>query len=312
MANRVFIIPRRMDFSGMCVQVLDLFPNTSQKNSNLDGQGQTHYLGPCLDYPGTTTTRGDSYAGGSLNTLLATVPDAVANMDTTGGGDDVDATPTATFGLAAYIRDRVQSGVPGGAGASITVANANLMANAIKARVDAGSALTLAGINTALQTVTALTELRSDTTGSICFGQVSDILRILAGEIYCCPRYTIVATQAHAWQTLAQRLVLVAAQLTNVTGLTFQPSGNFLSSTMSGYRYLPLLARTGEMNGSIVAGYLSKYGQEMTFLNPAFAYAAADVTDEHLRAYDIAGVAIPSTGIKEGVRVYDSTGNCLL
>ena len=311
MANRVFIIPRRLDFSGMNVQVLDLYPNSSQRNSELDGQGQTHYFGPSLDYPGETLRMGDSYAGGSTNTQLVAA-DAVANMDTTGGGDDVDATPTACFGLAAYLRDRVQSGAPGGAGASLAFADANNMAAAVKALVDTGGALTLAGINTALQTIVGATELRSDATGSICFGQVTDVLRILAGEVYACPRYTIVATQAHAWRTLAQRLVLVAAQLTDQTGLTFQPSGNFITNTMSGYRDLPLLALTGAMSGSMVAGQLAHYAQPMTFFNPNFAYATADVTDDHLRAYDIAGVAIPATGIKEGVRVYDSTGNCLL
>ena len=311
MANRVFIIPRRLDFVGMNIQVLDLTPNTSQRNSELDGWGQTHYLGPCLDYPTETLRMGDSYAGGSTNTLLVAA-DAVTNMDTTGGGMNVDATPTACFGLSAYIRDRVQSGAPGGGGASITVGNANGMATAIKARVDAGLSLDLAGINTALQTVTAATELRSDATGSICFGQVAEVLRILAGEVYLCPRYTIVATQAHAWRTLTQRLVLTAAQLTNVTGLTFQSSGRFLTNLESGYRDLPLLARTTGMDVSITIGLLSHYAQEMTFTNPAFAYAAADVTAEHPRAYDIAAVAIPDTGIKEGVRVYDTLGNCLL
>ena len=51
---RVFIVPLRTDFEGMSVQVLDLKPNTSLKNNNLEGVGETHYVPPGIDTFGAT------------------------------------------------------------------------------------------------------------------------------------------------------------------------------------------------------------------------------------------------------------------
>ena len=103
---RSFVIPVRSDCPGAGLQVQDLVPNTSSKNSIYDGPGQTFYLHGA-DFPGATTVIGDAYASGSRMTVLVAGDDA-SLQDTTGGGNNVRATAAAQFGLAAYLRERVQ------------------------------------------------------------------------------------------------------------------------------------------------------------------------------------------------------------
>lgn len=305
MAYRLFIIPRRTDFPGMNVQILDLRPNTSQKSGTLDGQGQTCYMPPGIDGGGTTVTNGDAYVSGSLNTDLLSNP--VAD-DTTGGGNDVVATQLATFGLAAYIRERVQ---PGGVllatHAPATFAEANAMALAVLALIPAGDFSTVA-INAALSTVVAGTDLDGWNGFSRSFGTREYILRILSGEIYRSPRFIIVGNVANQFLTEAARDVLVAAQdVVNNGGTTFASKGAFLTSDESGYRNIPMFAYTEQIIISAFAGNLRKYQDFMTFTNPAFAYAAADVTPWKPLAYWVndAGVAttIPTTGLAKGCSV---------
>jgi hypothetical protein len=304
MANRIFVIPRRTDFPGLNIAIWDLWPNNPQKNNNLDGSGQTFYMGSCLDLPGSTTRNGDAYVSGSTNTSLVAA-DAVTNMDTTGGGANVDATQTACFGLGAYIRERCMDGVTS---ATLSVANAMTMAASIRTAADGGAALTNTAIDALLNAVVAGTRIDAN----FSFGTVEDVLRILSGEVYVSPRYVITATNAHAWRTDAQRNTLVAAQITGITGLTFVSHGSFLTTSENGYRGRPILARTGEANVSMAEGHLHFWSHSRTFTNPAFAYAAADVTWDHPRASDLAGNAIPSSGAGEGLRVYLNTGTCLL
>jgi hypothetical protein len=312
MANRIFIIPRRTDFPGMNIAVWDLWPNNPQKNNELDGEGQTCYLGSCLDLPGATVRNGDAYMSGSTNTLMIQNIDAAVAMDTTGLGNDVTATSTACFGLSAYLRERVKDGV---GKTPLSIANAMRMANAIRTAAEAGGALTVAAIDVLLGAIRLGTAL--NTNGS--FGTVEDVLRILSGEVYRSPRYVILAdNKVNFWLPLAHRNFLVAAQLTGTTGLTFSSHGGFLTSLEAGYRGRPVLARTGHANLSMADGTLHAYSHAMTFLNPSFAYAAADVTADRPRASDIAGNAIPATGVHFGVRGYLHTnqaataGTCLL
>lgn len=308
MAYRIFILPRRTDFPGMNVQILDLTPNSSQKNNNLDGQGQTCYMPPGLDGPAATDTNGDAYVSGSLNTALLSNP--VAD-DTTGGGNDVVATQVATFGLAAYIRERVQ---PGGVllatHAPCTFAEANVMALALQGLIPAGD-FSLTAINAALSGIVPGTDLDGSTGFSRSFGTRLDILRILSGEVYRSPRFVICGNAANQFLTEAARDVLVAAQdVVNNGGTTFVSKGDFLASDEAGYRNIPVLAYTEYAVISSLAGNLHQYAQDMTFMNPAFAYSAADVTQwkSRVRYIDDAGIvgylSAPGTAPGCSIAVY--------
>lgn len=311
MPNRVFIIPRRNDIGGKNIHVQDLRPNSSQRNLIYDGEGQSGYVGMGYDAPAATATLLDAYVSGSRNT--SPMP-ALAADDTTGGGNDVTASATASFGLAAYLRERVHGGGTVLATApAISGANAVTIAAALASRVEAGLDITLADINTAISATVPNSDLDGTAALSNSFGTVLEVLRILAGEVYRSPRFVIVENVANQFRSLAQRDVLVAAQdVTANGGVTFSSQGAFLTSTEAGYRGIPTLARTGAFNGSNAAGVLSVLKANMTFTHEtAYAYAAADVDAQHLRAVDLAGNNVPATGIHEGVAVYNHLGAAL-
>ena len=301
MATRIYFLPQRNDLDGMNVQVLDLKPNTSQKGL-LDGEGQTHYIGACLDAPDVTKTNGNAFLAGSRSTLLDANP---ASSDTTGGGADSYSTATATFGLAAYLRERVAKD-PGGANTYLTYANANTIAAAIRSAASAGTALTLTAINALLvATAGGATEL-TNAGGSRSFGTVEDILRILSGETYRSPIYTIVSDHTPHFLTLASRQTLVAAQATGTTGLTFVASGAFLTSLENGYSGRPVIAGTGILMASIGAGQLKALASDIVLKNPLFTYGSGGT------AYDINGTShIGDNGDWPATFCYDNQGNPL-
>ena len=312
MADRIYIIPRRTDLDNMNLQVTDLWPNTSQRNSSIDPPGQSCYIGACLQTAGLTQTDVNSWKGGSKNTLLRNAIDAIIAMDTTGGGNDVQATPTPTFGLSSYLRERVHAGgILAAAAAPFTVAQAITAANAITALVEAGSALTLAGINTVLSAVVAGTDLNGAAGFSKSFGAVEEVLRILSGEVYSVPRYTIITNVAGQFRSLGERTTLVANQLSLVTGKTFGAQGHMLDTDEPGYVGRPVLTLAGYSTGSLFNGQLAANKLPRILLNPQFAYHAADVTAEHLRARDIAGNAIDPSGSHAVLAVYSKTGTVL-
>ena len=90
--TRAFLVCVRNDVAGMNVQITDLYPNSSQRNSSLDGAGQTHYLHYMVDRPGATVVSGDSWVSGSKTT--STLPSLVV---TDSDGDTTsDSSVTAT------------------------------------------------------------------------------------------------------------------------------------------------------------------------------------------------------------------------
>lgn len=281
MANRIFIIPLRNDLDGMGVQVTDLWPNTSQRNGVLDGPGQTCYIGACPDAPGTTQVSGATYVRGSKSTTLAANP--VAD-DTTGGGDDVVAPVTTTLGLAAYIRERVENA---GGGDFIALADANTMAASIRTAALAGDSLTEPAISALLDAVVGGTGLIA----GYSFGTVEDILRILSGETYISPQYTIIGDQTNAFLGETDRDVLVAAQLVGLNGgITFRSKGHFLTSLETGYVGRPTIAKTGIALASLGVGQLQGFSSSTQILvNPAFVYGTGGT------AVNIVGAAIPVT-----------------
>ncbi len=297
MANRIFIIPLRNDLDGMGVQVTDLWPNTSQRNGVLDGPGQTCYIGACPDAPGTTQVSGATYVRGSKSTTLAANPVADA---TTGGGNDVTAPATTTLGLAAYIRERVENA---GGGDFIALADANTMAASIRTAALAGDSLTEPAISALLAAVVGGTGLIAGDS----FGTVEDILRILSGETYISPQYTIIGDQTNAFLGETARDVLVAAQNVALNGgITFRSKGHFLTSLETGYVGRPTIAKTGIALASLGAGQLQGFSSStQTLTNPAFTYGTGGT------ALNLVGTAIPATGVYAFLNAYDQDGTRL-
>lgn len=317
MTGQAFVIPRRTDLAGSGLLLSDLWPYSSQRNGTYDPVGQTFYLGSCLDLAGPTLRQGDSYAGGSLNTLLTAADDTAAMSTIDETTNNVLGTQTACLGLAAYLRERVQ---PGGLAdplaGRMTWGHANAQATAIANRVEMGLALSLSGINTVLCDPaaggTAGTELTGDG-GSKSFGTVEDILRLLSGEVYASPRYIIVCNVSNQFRSLAERTTLVAAQdWEDNGGHTFVTNGHFLDSTEPGYRCRPYAARNTAFEVSCSSGQIAHLKQLLTLVNPVFAYTAVEVSDTgKIRASTIAGNPLPETGQHPALAVYDSDGSLL-
>lgn len=153
-----FICLRRSDIPAGTLQVLDLWPNTSQRNQAIDPAGQTKYI--------------NRFQNDTLAALVA------------------NATVAEYKGIAAYLIDHVEDNV---ANVTITVAVANASANAIVALVNAGSALTLAAVNNALvangvANAGAGTQLNAN--GSD--GVLADLLKVVAGAEYVLPAGSVV------------------------------------------------------------------------------------------------------------------------
>lgn len=300
MANkRAFIVPARNDIHGMSLQLRDLTPNSSTGSMVNDTPGQSGYVPQGMDQPGTTVrdvTNG-AYFSGSTNTLT---PSTLALADIDGNlADDSKVTPMVDFGLAAYLRDTLEGGA---ANAVVSVANSKLMAQAILNLVIAGTAPTLANINTALAVVVAGTGLSG--TGDS-FGTVTDILRILSGEVYMVPKSTVICTNADVWQTVAERVALIGG----VAG--YSSRGRFLTIDDPGYRAVKTYMRTTAFNLSVHEGDLAALKTTMSWQNPAYAYADGDVLGWKPRAKVLSGTSITGTTAKRVVYVYDYLGNAL-
>jgi hypothetical protein len=220
--------------------------------------------------------------------------------DTTGGGNDVVAPVTTTLGLAAYLRERVENA---GGGDFIALADANTMAASIRSAAATGNDLTEPAISVLLDAVVAGTGLIAGDS----FGSVEDILRILSGETYISPQYTIIGDQTNAFLGEAARDVLVAAQAVDANGgTTFRSKGRFLTSGEVGYVGRPTIAKTGIALSSIGAGQLYGFSQSTNVVtNPAFTYGAGGT------AKDIGGTVIPATGAFAFLSAYDQTGTRL-
>ena len=316
MANQVYIIPRRNDLAGAGLY-LKLSPIAGQKSDIYDGEHQDFNLRHSFDVPATTATASGAYVSGSLSTTpLVVLLAADTDSDMV---NDALVTQNPEFGLEAYLREKVTNAI----NEPLPLAECALARAAIMARVVAGSALTAAGINTAINAaVTAGGLVVAATynllTGSS-FGTVEEVIRILSGEAYITPADTIVGDQpAGIFITEAARDILVTAAI--VAGNTQYGSvGHFLTATESGYRVMPLIVQTGTLMSSLyeMGGQLYSLNEaDLTLLNSNnFAYATVDVNAWHPRAQalNVAGayVAIPATGTARALKVYRNDGTCL-
>ena len=145
-----YIAMIREDIPDGTLQVLDLVPNTSQRNQIYDPVGQTKYVNRLQN-------------------------DAVVVSS--------NVTAAEYKGLAAYIIDSVAHG---GTGVALTATQARAMATAVIAVLDAGTALSIANVNTALAGVVALTQLAANNS----IGTLVDVLKIVAGGEYVLPAGT--------------------------------------------------------------------------------------------------------------------------
>lgn len=155
----------RDDIPAGTMQVLDLWPNTSQRNQSIDPVGQTKYL--------TYLT----------NSTVATT--------TSGGG--VITTNAAYTGLAAYLIENVEKGGLAAGTGALTAADANTISAAIIAAMEASTAMGLAAVNALIAATAANSELTSYG-GSASTGSLADVLKILAGGEWITPAGTTVST----------------------------------------------------------------------------------------------------------------------
>lgn len=341
MAAFGIIIPLRNDLQGANVQVDDLWPNSSQKNSVYDGEGQSGYLTQMMDRPGATVFTGQSYISGSRMTTAASVAGnwaLGAAADWSGaaghGGNDVRATQVPMFGLAAYLRERVAND-PTGAGDVLAAADVDLMVTDIIAAASTQSALTLAAINAIIQARAGAgsgdgTEVLSGA-ASRSFGTVQDILRILSGEVYYVPTNTVVTNEALVflpWSnpnaigevaggTADSRrgIILTLAG----AGLAASPApvahGRFLLPGEPGYVPKRMNALTSAFRASASSGKLRGLhdSTNIPLVNSVnFAYSATTVTASRPRAIRITGANIAANGSGTPFcAVYDHNGNPL-
>lgn len=145
-----FICTRRTDIPNNILQLIELRPNTSQRNLILDPSGQTKYLRQVQN-----------------DTVFTAAPGAIITIG-------------VLKGLAVYLIDNVEDTPNGDA---LTAAQANTIAGAILTAMQAGTASTQTNVDVLIAATVAGSGL---TTGNST-GSINDVLRILAGDEYVVP-----------------------------------------------------------------------------------------------------------------------------
>ncbi len=260
---RAYIVFARKDIHPNRPQILDLYPNTSQRNSVLDGAGQTGYL--------SWIAQNDTMAAH------------------TNDGGVLKATGTY-YGLATYLAARIDDITTApGQHLTPTAPNCNTIATAILARVKAGSALTLAGINAAIQVTLATSGIVGTGTST---ATVEEILRIVSGEVF-----KVSATDA---------LSGAAGIFLGTAGAFVVPvTTNNVVTYPSDWRHVRTFINTGSLHLSRYSGHLSKLADAAyVWSNASFTYGAAGtalwIDETHL-----------TTTTGRAVVVYDAAGNVI-
>jgi hypothetical protein len=173
-----YIVVRRLDIPNGTLQVLDLKPNESQRTV-YDPPGQTKYLNRFQNEAVTTYVG----AGGSIRAARE------------------------VKGVAAYLIDHVEAGGLAAGLAAFTAAQAVAAAAGLVVRINAGSAMALADVDTALSVVVADTELTNG-------GASSQVQSTLCQVV---PSLTLTAPLSILWNPAHSRLVLSERSSTQVT-----------------------------------------------------------------------------------------------
>lgn len=169
MSSKAYAVQLRNDLPQGVLQVLDLKPNTSQKNSIYEGEGKTGYVRSDLSVDLSAPTIGDD---GGLNKIFS--------------GEST--------GLVAYLIERVENTVPA-TDTHLTVAQAQRCASLIIIDVLNGTDIDSARITVHL---TAICGGAVDLDGGLAdsWGSVEDVVKILAGHTYTIAEDTTLALVA--------------------------------------------------------------------------------------------------------------------
>jgi hypothetical protein len=258
---RAYICLARRDIEDSGLQILDLQPNSSQRVPAYDGAGQTAYL-PFSAQSDTIVTAGDD-----------------------------DTTAAAYNGVAAYLMDNVENVGGGATAVPLTDAQAIAITLLLRGIVRAGTALTLATINTAINTPAGVSD--SDLNGVVAdsrsTGTVAEMLQIMQGQVYTVPASSAMSDDG-AWIAPAD----VHTRL-----------GSFIARTATGFRDIKVFTDTGALQISCGSGHLFALSRAtFSWHNPSLTYGAGT-------ALFVDGTAIPATFLGRAVTVYDASGNLL-
>ena len=237
MSSKAYAVQLRNDLPSGLMQVLDLRPNTSQRNAIYEGEGKTGYI-----------SNSQAVDLSSVSALTATALDNAAGT--------FNHTSGAESGLVAYLMERVQAD-HADAGANgytlaLSQAQATKTASLIIADVINGTDITAARIAVHLTAVVGQATSLVAGGGSSSYGAVEDVVKILAGHTYQLADNTLISKNAPnvgEFQTLAEKTTAVS---TDATG-TYSASGSF--ATFSGKQ----VYQGSSFNNSIANGNLSQY-----------------------------------------------------
>lgn len=160
-----YICLARTDIPDGTVQVLDLKPNTSQRNLIYEPPGQTRYVNRAVNEAPQASPNGEAQA-------------------------DVN-------GLRAYIADRFDPANL--VGAVWSASDLALAANALLAEVDAGHALTTSDVNTALKSALGGADIGFAVGGSTAV--LTELLSVLGGRGYNLPAGSV-KLEGAAWDAV--------------------------------------------------------------------------------------------------------------
>lgn len=197
MASLIYICVSRSDLPAGTLQVLDLWPNSSQ-HMVYEPEGQTKYL-----------NRADSTA---VTTQV-------------GGGGAILAAGDLT-GIGAYLIDHVEAGGLAAGTAALTAAQANACAVGLLARLDANLSMTLAAVNAVLSAVVAATELTNGG-GSASTGVLEELLTVLAGGYYEVPSGSILDTNGTTFNPIVSGSFDTTKFKPTVQGAAFEISNRW-------------------------------------------------------------------------------------
>jgi len=308
---RAYIVLARNDLDENLLQVLDLKPNaTPSKGSVIYG--------------------GAPQGGYQSFYLLDGINAAVVLQAGAAGGASFDIDGDV-YGLSAYLVDRVEDT---GGGESLTAAEAVTISGLIEAAASAGTPLTLAIINVAINTPAGVAGSDLDGTLGNSTGTVEEVLRILAGERYKMTDNAQVQVVGGTFDAtirgffVTHPLVELAGSVNGTYGDVrgrastapmpmIRPGQPRTAAVQTGthdvnFNDVRQIVDSGDLHLSATDGVLADLkSATFTWLNPGNAYTAAAVTAAHVRATTLAAANIPATGIFRAITIYDASGNVI-
>lgn len=302
---RAYLVLARNDITTNLLQVLDLKP-TPSKSIPSQGAPQGGYLSAFL---------------------LDGVNGVVATKAGAGGGASLD-TDGDTYGLSAYLLDNVEDTT---GNQSLTAAEANSISTLIEDRVAAGLSLTLANINVAINDPAGVAGSDLDGTLGNSTGSVEEILRILAGERYLLPADSQVRAAGGTFDATRRGYFVTApnvevpASVSTTHGIDRQIRGRSHMAPLAylapgepltvpvqtgtqdvHFRNMQVVLDTGDLHQSAGTGALGALKDAtFAFTNPGYSYGAGG------SAINIAGDAVPATGVGRALVVYSADGNLI-